>query len=149
MTKFAEMNTGANNFSSPRKSSFYSAVLFLLAVMILVVSCPLKKLLQNNYTSGSSLPLRTNSININQRSSNDHSVAMNNCYAANDKIVLTKSHPSQQVKLPAGSNLFYISIRAGIGVNYFLNSTQRLSGVTVSTHRSDLPLFLQHLRLLI
>ncbi len=149
MYNFTEIKTGIIKIFSTSKATAYSAVLFALALTMLIVSCPLKKFLQSDHIAGSSLPVRTNQTNINLQNEDDINSVANSCYAAKNKIVLTKSYASQRVKLLAGNELSYISIQAGFGLNYFLNSTQPLSGVTVSTHRSDLPLFLQHLRLLI
>ncbi len=146
---FAGMKTSANNFSSARKPAVCSAVLFALAIMIPVVSCPLKKLLHSEYIPGSSLPARTNETNTSQRTSNDYNAAANNCYAARNKIFLTNSYSLQRVKVPAGGDLSYTTTRAGFESNYFLNSTHPPAGISVFTHRSELPLFLQHLRLLI
>lgn len=137
------MNTSVNKiFSSGRM--IHSAGLFALALMLLVISCPLKKLLQNNVASHSSLQ-KTKQININQPRASQYSSAVS-CSAIREKTLLVKSN---LIQLKAPSSLYFPDRKreSGFEINYFLSRTNSKCGFSASSNLSSLPLFLQHLRL--
>lgn|GEM_PF-3422954 len=126
----------------------YTALMFAFAVMLLIVSCPLKRLLQNNFVFNSSSVVKTNLTNINQRAGADH-IATANCCAVKKKTVLVKLDLSQQCKLPVPIYQSNITGYPGFDINYFLSGVSYRYGILVSSDLSAPPLFLQHRRLLI
>lgn len=143
------MNSSANSIYSSRKITVYSAILSALALLILVVSCPLKQLVQENLASNSSHAVRTNQANINQNSNIDNSAQDNYC-GARGNTVLVNNDLSQQVKLPAPLYFSNIIELPGFDVKYFLSRIKNNNYTTlIPSNYSSLPLFLQHLRLLI
>lgn len=143
------MSVRANSVYSSRKNTVFSAILSALTLLVLVVSCPLKQLLQDNLVSNSSHAVRTNQISANQNSNTNYS-AQNNCCGARKNTVLVKPDLSQQVKLPVPFYFSNIVALPGFDVNYFLSRIKGNKNTTVlSSNLSPLPLFLQHLRLLI
>lgn len=141
------MNTSANGIYSCRKATIYAALMFALAVMLLVVSCPLKRLLQNNFVSNSSSAVK-GQTNINHRTGADYSAFANSC-ADKKEIILAKPDLFKQSELLVPLYLSNIIRRPGFTINYFLSGTNYNYAFLVSSHYSTLPLFLQHLRLLI
>lgn len=142
------MNSSANSIYSSRKITVYSAILSALALLILVVSCPLKQLLQENLVSNSSHAVRTNQTNTSQNSNTDYS-AQDNCCNVRNNTVLIQPDLSQQVKLPVPLYFSNIIELPGFDVNYFLSRIKNNTTTLLSSNLSSLPLFLQHLRLLI
>ncbi len=142
------MNTSVNRIYSSRKVNVYTALMFALAVMLLIVSCPLKRLLQDNFVFNSSSVVKTSQTNINQRTGADH-IATANCCAVKKKTVLVKLDLSQQCKLPVPLYQSNITGHPGFDINYFLSGISYRYGVLVSSDFSTLSLFLQHRRLLI
>lgn len=141
------MNTSANHILLTGKAH-KSAFLFALAVLLLVVSCPLKRLLQNNPGSYSRSSVRSNQTNINQRTNTGYSTA-DNCCAVKKKTAFVKSGLSQKVVLFTPSYLSNVSDASGFDINYYLSGINYNSANVEITNASSLPLFLQHLRLLI
>ena len=142
------MHSSANTIYTSAKAKIYSAIILSLAVMVLVFSCPLKRLLENNSVPNISSAIRTNQININENSVADYS-ASDYCFAANNKMVLVKPVVSQQHKLPDPLSPANSIQNAG------LTSRDLLSGIDYKYHflaisyPSSLPLFLQNCSLLI
>ena len=141
------MNTSKNKFYSSQKANVYTVFMAALAVIILFVSCPLKRVLQNDFAAGSSTPVRTNQTNINQPTTSDF-YASNEVCGVNQKAELTKFKTSQKV-IPAFTNLSHISLQSGFDINYLLSRIKDEPAYSVSSKTTSLPLYLQHLRLLI
>lgn len=141
------MSSSTNNLLSSQKATVYTAFMFALAVMLLVVSCPLKRILQNDFSNSAS-SVRTNQTNINQATASDYYASTYAC-GIKQEVQLTKFHSSQQVNVPAYPDLSYISIQSGFGLNYFLSGISYKNTILSKSIISSLPLFLQHLRLLI
>ncbi|KIC90505.1 hypothetical protein [Flavihumibacter sp. ZG627] len=134
------MNIGANKI--------FSALSVAVAVLILVVSCPVKRLLQNNFVSVSTTATKSSQTNLNQRSFADYSTA-GNCSLAAQYTVLVKQDLSKQDQLPNPFHPSNIADEAGFDSNYFLNGLNPGSLTSANTLQRSIPLFLQHLRLLI
>lgn len=139
-TTFAWMNIVVNKI--------FSALSVALAVLILVVSCPVKRLLQNNFVYVSTTATKSSQTNLNQRSFADYSTA-GNCSLTAHNTVLVKQDLSQQDKLPLPFHPSIISDEAGFDLNYFLTGLNPGSFTSANTLQRSIPLFLQHLRLLI
>jgi uncharacterized protein (UPF0333 family) len=142
------MNKSANKNSSSPKATIYSAFLLALAVLLLIVSCPLQHLLQNNFVSNISSAVRSNQANIKHRTQAEHSATANCCVAKN-KTVLVKPDVAQQYKLPVSLTLSNITQHQGFEINYFLSGISNKYCIVIPSHLSSLPLFLQHRSLLI
>jgi hypothetical protein len=142
------MNTSTNNIYSSPQVVFHTALLFLVAVVLLVVSCPLKRVLQNDFTARSTSPVRTNQTNINQASASDYYALAGGC-GIKQQVTFAKLNLPEKINIPTSTDLSYISRQAGFGLNYFLSGISYSSTTLVCSHHSSLPLFLQHLRLLI
>lgn len=142
------MNTSVNTIYSSHKANIYTAFMYALAVMLLVVSCPVKRLLQNNIFLNSSTSIRSNQTNISQRTGadyNDPSI----CCAAKKKTILVKLNLPRQVKLPAPLHLPNISNQPGFDLNYFSSGLSYHYPVIATSFLSAVPLFQRHLRMLI
>jgi hypothetical protein len=143
---FAGM-TSDNRFYSSTKARIFSALLFSLSLLVLVVSCPLKKLLHNESAESTRAVTRSNQTNINNRTDVEYSSASNNC-RVRDVIVFVKSDLSQPTNVQAPVYFANVINATGFNVNYYLS---RLSfrNADLTSNTSSLPLFLQHLQLLI
>ena len=141
------MNTSSNKIYSSPWAVLQTALVFVLSVMLLVVSCPLKLVLQKDFVSKSSSPVRTNQTNINQATASDYT-STDGC-EVKQKAKLTKFNESHRVKIPAFTNLSYISNQAGFGLHHFLSGISFKNTFLSKSIFPSLPLFLQHLRLLI
>lgn len=114
--------------------------------MILVLSCPLKKLLQNNYVSNSSATGKIGQTNNIQGSIVDYH-STDNCLIVTKEIFLVKTDLSKQINFSDPLYLTNITRQPGFDINYFLSGVSYDYTHLVSYHYSTLPLFLQHLRL--
>ncbi|HJW16685.1 MAG TPA: hypothetical protein VJ499_06180 [Flavisolibacter sp.] len=122
-----------------------TAFLFLLAVLMLVVSCPFKRLLQaeNNFQA-----FAQQSIKWNDNASQGIASKNTFCCSQKQKIILVKPTISKQ-QLPGSDILANQNLHTGFAIHYFLNGTERLHKAFAIPPVSTLPLFLQHRRLLI
>ena len=143
-----KMNLSVNKIFSPRKATIYTALTFALAMLVLIVSCPVKRLILTNFDSTASSSTKSSQTNI-YKGANIENSATANCSIVNDKTDVVKSDISQQHKLPVPLYLSNINNQTGFDINYFLSAIN-FSGISsVSAQHATLPLFLQHLRLLI
>jgi len=129
---------------SYQKQRFTSAILFALAILIVVVSCPLKRML--NGTTPSASP-RIAYVSVNQ-SSSVATPSQVSCCALRAKVTLLGAElKAQKTPLPVP---FIASISlSGFDIPYFLSGTPQTYRTTEIFLSSNLPLFLQHRRLLI
>lgn len=132
------------NYNSVATTKGRTALLFLLAVLMLVVSCPFKRLLQTENNSQTS----PQSVKWNGA---ERKVAayQNTCNCAKkQKITLVKIEISKQ-KLPAPEFIAEQNFQTGFSIHYFLSGTEKQYPFFSASSPSSLPLFLQHRRLLI
>lgn len=122
-----------------------TALLFLLALLMLVVSCPFKRLLQ---ADSSARVVAHPSPKINGLDRQTAAFEVKFCCAQKQKITLVKTESSQQeVKIPD-----YISSQdgqTGFALHYYLSGTEKHDRYIEPASLISLPLFLQHRRLLI
>ena len=142
------MNSSLNKIFSPRKATVHTALMFALAMLVLIVSCPVKRLLLTNFNSTASSSQKSSQTNIYQGVNIENS-ATANCSVENDKTDVIKSDVSQQHKLPLPLYLSNISNQSGFDINYFLSGISYNITQSIASQHATLPLFLQHLRLLI
>lgn len=134
----ASLNT---SYNSGRKIT--SALVFALAVLLLVVSCPLKRFLQLN--TGSSISFRKGT-SLQTATSTNYQAA--SCCSIKKKIVLVEASKSKQAKPTA--HVFVIHTeQSGFEIHDYLSRTDVNLHLTLPARLSPLPLFLQHRRLLI
>jgi len=144
---FAAMKKRESKIHLFLKAKVSSVLLFSLAFLLLIVSCPLKRFLKNSFSATSTSATRNNQTNINQRTVTNYSNAFNSCAVLEETVFTTDL--SQQATLQAPVYFSNITNEPGYSTHYFLsriNYTNNLSSVSLN---STLPLFLQHLRLLI
>lgn len=142
------MSTSAYTQCSSRKAQIRSALLFALAVMLLLVNCPLKRVLQNNYGEYAASATRTNQTNINQRTNADYRAA-ESCSAIQKKTAFVSSNSFQKEHLTAPFDVLNVTHATGFYINYYLSSIRSKPAASNISTPYSLPLFLQHLRLLI
>lgn len=142
------MNLSADKIFSPRKVTICPALTFALAITVLVLSCPLKRLLQSDSIFNASNETKTGQTKINQRTSVHYNFT-DKCSIAAENAVLIKPAVTQQHKLRLPLYLSNISAQTGFDINYFLSGINYSRTQSVSSQHSTFPLFLQHLRLLI
>lgn len=142
------MNTSANKIYSTGKAKLSLAFLFALAVLLLVVSCPLKRLLQSNDIVNTSTTTRTNQTKINS-SLSTQLASVENCCAVKKTAVFAKTNLVQKVKLSSPSYVSNLFTERGFDIHYSLSRIKDGPAYVVSSNTSSLPIYLQHLRLLI
>lgn len=130
------------------QKNIVSAALFALAMLVLVISCPLKRLLTNNYVSQSSTLPKSNQTSSNQYATILNSIHTNCCFAKN-KISFfqdEKSH-SQNIYIPTFCTI--ISNDTEHYFHSFLDGNKQNYKFAANAEQHVLPLFLQHRSLLI
>lgn len=141
------MKKSENKIHLFAKAKVSSALLFSLAFLLLIVSCPLKKFLKNNFSANSTSATRSNHTNINQRTITNYSNAFNSCAVSEESVFTTDV--SQQVKQQTPVYFANIINEPGYNTHYFLSRINYSYHPSSASLSSSLPLFLQHLRLLI
>lgn len=139
------MNTSANKIYSSCKANIYSAFLFALAVLLLVVSCPLKRVLQVNVTFNSSPATRTNQTNISQQTNAGFGATC----AVKKKTLFVEPGLIQKVQIAIPFYFSNVANATGFDINHYLSRIHCQPAYVVSSNTSSLPIYLQHLRLLI
>lgn len=140
------MKKSGNPFYFFSKGSVASVLMFALALLILVVSCPLKRFLTNSAPTSSSVT-RSNQTNIKEHSVTKYSNDFSIC-SVSDEPVLT-SDLSHSVKVQAPVYFQNIFNEPGYHIHYFLSGINSSYYLSSASPNSSLPIFLQHLRLLI
>lgn len=140
------MKKSGNQFHFFSKAGVASVLMFSLALLVLVVSCPLKRFLMEG-TATSTLVPRSNQTNINEHSVLKYSSDFNRC-SVSDEPVLT-SDLSNTVKVQAPVHFQNIFNEPGYPIHYFLSGINFNYHLSSASPNSSLPIFLQHLRLLI
>jgi hypothetical protein len=138
------MNIGSNNkVIMPMKGK--SAFLFLIAILMLVVSCPFKRLLQaeNNIQAFAQQSTKWNNT-ISQ------GITSNSSSCCSQKLKTTLVNPDKTKQQLTGPDIVSTrNLQTGFTIHYFLSGAERLYKPFPSSSVSSLPLFLQHCRLLI
>lgn len=131
--------------NSPYKAKVSSFLMFSLALMVLVFSCPLKKLLTNEATHPSAI--RTNQTNQAAKNNLNQDVALNSCSVKKPAQIL-KFIVSKEIKsfVPVP---FTDALNSSAFANHY-NLSAACSYLSAATSvSSSVPLFLRHLSLLI
>lgn len=139
--------TSGNRFYSSTKSRIFSVLLFSLSLLLLIVSCPLKKLLHTESAESTRAVTRSNQTNINNLNESEYSQELHSC-GVSDETVFVKSDLSQQNNLCTPVYFANAINATGFNINYYLSQIRYPNSGSTS-HLSSIPLFLQHLRLLI
>jgi hypothetical protein len=128
------------------KAKVSSALLFSLALLLLIVSCPIKRFVKNSFSATSTSAGRSNQTNSKKHTVTNYSNEFNSCSVSEEPFFTTDF--SQQVKLQVPENFANIINEPGFNIHYFLSGINYSNHPPIS-HHLPLPLFLQHLRLLI
>lgn len=118
--------------------------LFLLAALMLVVSCPFKRLLQaeNNVQATAKQSIRGNSAER-------QGTAYKNISCCTQKQNITLANPVLSTQKLQAPDLLIDQHKSGFSIHYFLSGTKKQSEAIAISSLYPLPLFLQHRRLLI
>ena len=120
---------------------FSSAPLLMLAILMLIVSCPLKRMLQSNFTS--SFAAKTNQ---NSKAHTIHA-ANTSCLALKKKTAAVNANVKRHEAPP--SLLLSDFRKQGFDLLYFLSGDLKKYNSFKTSAPSRLPPFLRHRRLLI
>jgi len=140
------MNNRAHKLSSLRRK-FSAAGLCALAILILVVSCPIKRVLQNSESFFTSISTHKNHRIAGNHTPSAHSTKQLTCLAVQKKAISEAVHLNvKQVLSP-----FYLAgdDQSNFEIAYFLSRLKQQRGFATLFKTSHLSLFLQHRRLLI
>jgi len=125
-----------------------SAALFALAILILVVSCPLKRLLTNNSISKTPTALESKQTKNNQYLSKLYSINTT-CSAQKNETLIFKADNSPH----KNADDYIITINIFNNNEYhshtFLDGIESEFYLAPSSGYNSIPLFIQHRRLLI
>jgi len=121
------------------KAKVSSALLFSLAFLLLIVSCPLKKFLKDSISPTSTSATRSNQTNNNQRTITSYSSAFVNCIVSEESIFTTDL--SQQVKLQTPVYFQNIINEPGYNTPYFLSRINCSYNPSSASNNSSLPLY--------
>lgn len=137
------MNTG-NQKKAGTISKSRTAFLFLLSLLMLLVSCPFKRLLQTENN------LRTSQQSVKWNGAERKVAAyQNGCSCAQKQRITLVKFEINKRKLPAPEFLAEQNFQTGFSLHYFLSGTEKQYQLFSASSPSSLPLFLQHRRLLI
>jgi hypothetical protein len=136
------MNASANKQNTIGRR-FSSALLFALAVLLLAVSCPVKRFFNTNFA---------NSTQQNSKQESQPGKAAKyqstSCCSLKQKTILVKASFKKQ-NAPAPDVVLTGNSQSGFDINHFLSRTRSNQLSSAPTTIPSLPLFLQHRRLLI
>lgn len=125
-----------------------SAALFALAILILVVSCPLKRLLTNNFSSQTSSHVKSKSTN-NTRAFSVFYSNDTTCYTDTDKVAILQADKIQQINTDVPLFTDNIFNYTGYFIHSFLNGNTANYNIVAVVNYSSLPLFLRHRSILV
>lgn len=128
------------------KATVSSALLFSLAFLLLIVSCPLKRFLKDSFSATTTPATASNQPHRNHEIAN-YSKVINSCQVSEKPVYTTVF--CQQVKLQTPQYFQNIINQPGYNSHYFLSRVNYSYHSSTISSNSSLPLFLQHLRLLI
>ncbi|HEU5364144.1 MAG TPA: hypothetical protein VFU62_01365 [Hanamia sp.] len=144
---FAKMQTLSNKNYILSKSKASWALLLGLAFLLLFVSCPVKKFLFRNFNSNYSSVTRSNETNINKSINVGYPIANESCSSAKSSFFKTDLAYPVNIQTPL---CFLNNLNAsGFKINYYLNGLNDHFHLITANKNLSVPLFLQHLRLLI
>jgi len=129
------------------KRKVSAGLLFILAFTLLFVSCPVKKLLLRNFTSHTSPIAGNHDTNVHSGTHANYIAENEHCSFAKNAVVTTDLVRHIDIK-PRVYSLNNANA-TGFKVNYFLSGLNENSHSLTVTKNLSVPLFLQHLRLLI
>lgn len=125
-----------------------SAGLFAMAMLLLVVSCPFKRLLTNNYSSQTSRHSNSKSTNNTRALSIFYSNDAR-CYAETDKAAIWQADKIQQIKTATPLFTDNIFNSTGYFIHSFSNGNTDNYNLVSVVKCSSIPLFLRHRSILV
>jgi len=138
------MNTPHNTITWTGRKHI-TVLLFTLSMLMLVGSCPFKRLLQHHIQTQAStqMPVKWNSPQQKRAAYGNTS-----CCSLKQKTTLAKTTITKH-EVPSPHFFADMNVPSGFAIYYFLNGTDNRYNHSASLSLSSLPLFLQHRRLLI
>lgn len=140
------MSARVTKYPSSR-SKLYAASVFTLALLILVVTCPLKRMVQGNLSASSSAQ-KFHRVTVHSSVAAEYTATASCCALKKKEYLIQGS--VVKIGVPSPNSLVpYLTVVQGFGVHYFLSRADHEAPSFTPTASLSLPLFLQHLRLLI
>lgn len=139
------MNNNAHKLYTLRRK-FSAAGFCALTILIIVVSCPLKRMLQNNVASFTSIQ-KCDRITTNHTASAHYTKSVYCCASQRKTLFVNAGFTLRQFVSP-----FYLpgdQNGSSFEIAYLLSRIKRQSDYAIVLKISSFPLFLQHRRLLI
>lgn len=129
-----------------RKTKVSATLLFILAFSLLFISCPVKKFLLTSFIHHSSSVTAGYETTNDKNSKIDYAFAKGHCSFATDRFCTSDS-----CRIKILSPVFFVnsSNASGFKINYFVAGLNAHNSWSTNHKNLSVPLFLQHLRLLI
>lgn len=138
------MSARVTPYQSSRRK-LYAAGVLALAFLMLVVTCPLKRMVQGHHTVSTSAQ-KFHRATIWQSVATEYT-AMASCCALKKKEYVIQGS-IVKLGVPSSHSIVpYLTIVQGFGIHYFLSRADDESPSFIPAASLSLPLFLQHLRL--
>jgi hypothetical protein len=134
--------------NSRYQQNIFSALLFALAILILLLSCPLKHLLQNDFNPNSPVTSKSNQTNNTRYFNTSYNNSSTYCTAINKSTIL-QAHPFLYQKVDAPVFTLNIYNHTGYYIHLFLSDIKPLYSTALRPDYSSLPIFIQHRSFLI
>lgn len=141
------MQNSLNKSKLILKRKVSAGLLFILAFTLLFVSCPVKKLLLRNFSSLTAPVTRNHNVHNNSIINANYVAENKHCSFVKNAVITTDLVSHMDIKAPV-----YFPENAtatGFELNYFLSGLNENSKSLIPAKNLSVPLFLQHLRLLI
>lgn len=127
----------------PFHRKLYAAGVFTLALLILVVTCPLKRMMQGGAPGSAVQKFSRSTVHP---SAATYATATSCCALKNKEPLIQSSVIKLGGPSPAGI-VPYLVVVQGFAIHYFLSTVDNTALSYLPTPSLSLPLFLQHLRL--
>lgn len=138
------MKASVTPYQSSRRK-LYAAGVFALALLMLVVTCPLKRMVQGHHTVSTSAQ-KFHRATVQQSAAIEYTATASCCALKERAQVIQGSTVKLGVSSP-NSIMPFLTIVQGFGIHYFLSRVDQGFPSFTTAASLSLPLFLQHLRL--
>lgn len=126
-------------------SKLYAAGVFTLALLMLVVTCPLKRMVKGHHTVSTSAQ-KFHRVTVQQSVATEYT-AMASCCALKERAQVIQGS-TVKLSVPSPNSIVpYLTIVQGFGIPYFLSRADDESPSFTPAASLSVPLFLHHLRL--
>lgn len=126
-------------------SKLFAAGIFTLALLMLVVTCPLKRMVQVNLSANTTAQ-KFHHATVHYSAATEHTAVASCCALKKKEHMLQGS--VVKIRVPSPNSIVpYLTVVQGFGIHYFLSRAGREHSSILPAASLSLPLFLQHLRL--